>query len=69
MQWSALEEQGSSLGPGEMEGCGWVECIPGEEGRSAEVTGEDDSSAGSEAGAILAGRRNSGCTEEMAEVC
>lgn len=33
------------------------------------MTGEDDSSAGSEAGAISVGGRNSGCTEEMAEVC
>ena len=69
MQWFALEGQGSSPGPGGMGECGWVGCIPGEEGRSAEVTGEGDNSVGSEAGAILTGRRNSGCTEEMAEVC
>jgi hypothetical protein len=69
MQWFALEEQGSSPGPGEMGGCGWVECIPGEEERSAEVTGAGDNSVGSEAGAILAERQNLDCTEEKAEVC
>ena len=69
MPWFALEEQGSSPGPGGMEGCGKVERIPGEEGRSAEVTGEGDNSVGSGAGAILAGRQNRECTEEKGDVC
>ena len=69
MQWFALEEQGSSPGPGGMGGCEWVGCIPGEEGRSAEVTGEGDNSVGSEAVVILAERQKIDCTEEKVEAC
>lgn len=67
MQWFVLEEQGSLLVPGETGGCGWAECIPAEQGRSAEEMEADDNSVGSEGG--LAERQNSGCTEERAEVC
>jgi len=69
MQWFAPEEQGSSPGPGGMGECGWVGCIPGEEGRSAEATGEGDNSVGSEAVVILAERQNFDCTEGKVEVC
>jgi hypothetical protein len=68
MQWFVLEERGSSLGAEEMGGFVWAGCIPAEQGRSAEVMEMVDSFVESEAGAILAERRNPGCIEEMAGV-
>jgi hypothetical protein len=63
MQWFVLEERGSLLGAEEMGGFVWAGCTPAEQGRSAEVMEAVDNFVESEAGAILAERRNPGCTE------
>ena len=69
MRWFVLGEQGSSLGPGEMGGCGWVWCTHVGQGRSAEVMGVGDNSVGSEGVTIQVERQNSDCTGERVGVC
>jgi len=69
MRWFVLEEQGSSLWPGEMGGYGWVGYIPAGQGRPTGVMEVDDNSVGSEGVAIQAERQNSDCTGERVGVC
>lgn len=68
MQWFVPEERGFSPGAEEMEEFVWAGCTPAEQGRSAEVMETVDNFVEPEAGAILAERRNPGCTEERVGV-